>query len=589
MEDLEVLYLVHKKMNAILLIVSVVIIILFSCKAGKLEASAKESDFTIEAGVLKQYLGSENEIVIPQGVKTIGTGAFKGCMMEKIIIPNTVNIIENEAFQNCSKLTEILIPNSVGELGQSSFQGCSSLYRVELCSALHIGMSAFEDCTSLKKVIIPDGVKALGYYAFRNCTSLEIIDLPESIVAIGGGCFENCTSLETILFPTKDIIIEQKAFNNTQWLDNYEGDYVMINHTLILYRGNETDVTIPNKITVIGDGAFENRSFITNVNIPMGVREIGISAFEGCKGLTEIVLPDSVTIVNTSAFNGCSNLAKIDMPKVVNISRDSLEGTKWMADFKGDFIILNDNLLGYQGTDSKVVIPDNITKVGTSAFDNNNFITEITVPKSVTNIYYAGFFYCHNLQKVIIINNNTKLEYDSFINCSSDLQLYSLAGGAVEEYAGRNNIPFVNYGLNRTKVTLYLGGKNTTILSIGDTESEIQWESEDATIAIVSKSGKVTAIKKGTTKVNAMVNGITMTCEITVKNPFISKNSVSILVGKTSRLNIVGISSVITWSSSNKSVAVVNKSGVITAKKKGTATITATINGKKYTCKVTVK
>ncbi len=117
----------------------------------------------------------------------------------------------------------------------------------------------------------------------------------------------------------------------------------------------------------------------------------------------------------------------------------------------------------------------------------------------------------------------------------------------------------------------------------------VQWKSENEAVAKVSKNGKVTAVKAGTTRIKAVVNGITMTCEITVKKTSISKSTISIVAGNTSRLNIIGISSGITWSSSNKSVASVSSTGVITAKKAGTAVVTARVNGQIYTCKVTVK
>lgn len=534
----------NKKVKAVLLILSFVVIIVYSVMSGKKEVFAKSSDFVIEDGMLTQYLGSDKEIVIPKGVIIIGPSAFKGSMMEKVVIP-------------------------------------SNLFRID--------SKAFEDCTNLREVIINDGVGYIEFDVFKNCTSLEMIDLPESIVSIGGGCFENCTSLETILFPTQLTFIGYKAFYNTPWLDNYDGDYVVINDTLILYRGDETDIKIPDNIGVIGYGAFEYCSFITNINVPKGVREIGISAFEGCNGLTEIVLPDSIKNVDTYAFKDCGNLAKITMPKNVYMGHGSFEGTKWLNDYKGDFIILNDILLEYRGTDSKITIPSKVSSICQRAFNNNYYIKEITIPESVKYLDYATFFYCLNLKEVIFINGNTVIVPETFINCSDDLRFYIFSGGLVEEYATKNNIPFTKCGLNKTKVTLYIGGANTTSLKAGNIEGRTEWKSENPAVASIDKNGKVTAKKIGKTKIYANIDDFTFTCEITVKKPYISKSSFSITVGSRSRLNIVGTSSNITWSTRNKSIATVNSSGVVTANKKGRTIITAKVNGKKYTCKVTVK
>lgn len=68
-----------------------------------------------------------------------------------------------------------------------------------------------------------------------------------------------------------------------------------------------------------------------------------------------------------------------------------------------------------------------------------------------------------------------------------------------------------------------------------------------------------------------------------------NKSKLTLYVGKTYKLKITGTTATITWSSSKKSVATVTKAGKVTAKKAGKTTITATVNGKKYTCKVTVK
>lgn len=68
----------------------------------------------------------------------------------------------------------------------------------------------------------------------------------------------------------------------------------------------------------------------------------------------------------------------------------------------------------------------------------------------------------------------------------------------------------------------------------------------------------------------------------------INQTKLSLRVGKTYNLKVTGSTKTAKWSTSNKSIATVSNSGKVTAKKKGTATITATVNSKKYTCKVTV-
>ncbi len=141
--------------------------------------------------------------------------------------------------------------------------------------------------------------------------------------------------------------------------------------------------------------------------------------------------------------------------------------------------------------------------------------------------------------------------------------------------------------LNKKSVTLIKG--QTTTLKMKGTSKKVTWSSSKESIATVSSKGKVTAKKKGTTTITAKVGGKKYTCKVTVEAPKISKTSLTLTKGKTSTLKIAGTTQDVTWSSSKKSVATVNSKGKVTAKKKGTATIIATVGGEKYTCALTVK
>lgn len=140
--------------------------------------------------------------------------------------------------------------------------------------------------------------------------------------------------------------------------------------------------------------------------------------------------------------------------------------------------------------------------------------------------------------------------------------------------------------LNKTKATIYVG--DTLKLKLNNNKKSVKWSSSKKTVAKVSSKGKVTGIKAGKATIKAKVGKKTYTCAVTVKKPSLSKSSVTLSEGKftTIKLNGGKIKSV---KSSNKSVVTVSKSGKLTAKKAGKATVTVTsTKGKKYTCKVTV-
>lgn len=157
--------------------------------------------------------------------------------------------------------------------------------------------------------------------------------------------------------------------------------------------------------------------------------------------------------------------------------------------------------------------------------------------------------------------------------------------------------------LNQETLTLEKGktaALTATVLPANTTNPAVSWSTSDSKIASVSSTGVVTAVAKGTATITAKTaNGKTASCTVTVKVPAASvalnTKSVTVTKGKTYTLKatvnpVDTTDGKLTWTSSKTSVATVNGSGKVTAKKAGTTVITVkTANGKTATCKVTVK
>ncbi len=200
-------------------------------------------DFAIDDGVLIKYIGTGSEVTIPDGVTSIGTGAFEDfTSLKSITIPDSVTYIGNKAFENCTSLERITIPDSVESIDFRAFRGCTNLTSVTISNSVtSIEDYVFEECTSLTNVTIPDSVESIGNGAFAFCTSLESVTIPDSVIYIGAGAFQDCTSL--------------------------------------------TNVTIPDGVTSIGNGAFAFCTSLESVIIPDSVESIGRRVFEGTKWL----------------------------------------------------------------------------------------------------------------------------------------------------------------------------------------------------------------------------------------------------------------------------------------------------------------
>lgn len=137
--------------------------------------------------VLTNCKTNESKIVVPDGVTVIGDNAFLNC--DKIIsitLPDGLKKIYSNAFQNCTSLESIKFPYSLTEISYRAFFGCSKLRSVTIPNNVkRIGDGAFKGCSSLESIILPDGLTSIGSEAFSNCSSLDSITIPDSVMYIG--------------------------------------------------------------------------------------------------------------------------------------------------------------------------------------------------------------------------------------------------------------------------------------------------------------------------------------------------------------------------------------------------------------------
>lgn len=168
------------------------------------EYSELEENFT--GYTLKKYYGKETEIVIPNGVTEIASGAFSDCKDLKLVeIHDDIRYISDKAFTNCENVT---IKASARVLYKIPMSNVKSLF----ISSGEISNMAFKDVTTLERVTIGDDVTSIGSRAFSGCTNLSEVTLSNSLTTIGNEAFENCIGLTSVLIPRSVTEIGDYAF-----------------------------------------------------------------------------------------------------------------------------------------------------------------------------------------------------------------------------------------------------------------------------------------------------------------------------------------------------------------------------------------
>ena len=356
------------------------------------------------------------------------------------------------------------------------------------------------------------------------------------------------------------------------------------------YKMMITKLVIDNGMTEIGDNVFSSTA-ITSVTTPFTMTRIGYNTFAYCNNLENITVNGTDCVIENYAFDSC-------------------EGKTL------DFITLNGvKSVGYDSfyeVDSEQLNLGNIEYIGGSAFALNEAVQEIVFPDTLKTFEEDFISGCDALTKVTFLSKDCKLyneynEDDDNWYIPEDAVIYCYSNSTAHQYAQKYNRAFElldtvqSVTLNKHTLTLGVGQAYTLRPTVApeDVETTYTWKTGNKTTATVTSLGKVTGRAVGKTTITVKTeNGMTDTCTVVVKpaptSITLNKTEMTLGVGQMYTLQTTMTPSDAAtyqqWTSSDKTIAVVNDKGRVTGKKVGTVTITVkTTNNYTATCVVTVK
>ena len=480
---------------------------------------------------------SLTSITIGSGITSINNELFKDCENAKIYVSDLKSYLNNFSGNPRVELTkdslpnDLVIPDGVTSIKSFAFKGHNNLTSVTIPdSVTSIGENAFSDCNNIKTLIVGNGLTSLDNLPITF--ALKFITIGSGINSINENTFNLCNDL-TIF----------KVDENNQNYSASEDRKILFNKdktTLIAYPSAAGDITIPDGVTTITSNAFNGCNNLTSVTNPDSITSIENKAFEGCNSLTSVTFKDTnnwfyttnsnytdkmqidvadtaqnatylkdtycnyylykylettITVTADNVTDGISKLSKGGNHTVKvtgEITTDTIASIKTalnnnnsakvnldLSDTTG-LTSIGDNAFSWCKNLTSVVIPDSVTSVGYNAFSGCSNLTSVIIPDSITSVGYNAFFNCNNIENLVIGNGLTSLDNLPITSALKSITIGSGINSITEKtFNSCNNLTVFNVDENNQNYSVSDDGKilfnkdKTTLITCSSAANDV--------------------------------------------------------------------------------------------------------------------